>query len=86
VVSHPLSVGSAGLWLLAFVLGLDFGPSIAGRIISVAFVGLIHWLPFASEVAVVTDIHRVVYYWDHYLALLGLVQGSNAAFGPFRLV
>lgn len=64
MVDLPISVGSAGLWLLGFVLGLGFGPNIAGSIISTAFFGPIR-LPFASEVAVVTDIHHVAHYEDY---------------------
>jgi len=91
VVSNPLS---AGLWLAGFIHRLGFGPNIAGRIISVTFVGPMRWPPFASGVAVVTDIHRFSHYWNHPVANLGFGPGSNAvsssswlvdALGPWHL-
>ena len=85
MVSHP-SVGSAGLWLLAFTPGLGFGPDIAGRIISVAFVGPGHWPPFASGVAVVTGIRRVGRHGDHLVAHLGSSPDFNAVSSSSWLV
>lgn len=95
MVSRPSLVCSAGLWLLAVIPGLGFGPNIAGRIISATFVGLVRWPPFASGVALATGTRRFRVYGDHHSAYLTLGPGSNAvsssswlvdAIGPWHLV
>lgn len=80
-VSRPSSVGSAGLWLLAFALDLDFGPKTAIITISAAFVGPVRSPPFASRAAVVIDTRRAGRHEDHPVRL-----GSNAVSSSSWLV
>jgi len=86
MVSRPSLDGSAGLWLIAVIPRLGFGPNIAGRIISATFVGLVRCHSFASGVALVTGFSRFIACKHHHPAYLGLGPGSNAVSSSSWLV